>query len=104
MNLSHLNIEERKEFLMKHLRTGKMMSATWEAKAGVTTRTVKLFAERAFASGNRSYVQPNAVAHKPEYLSVVDMEKFNSGSEFPWVNLNVLTIKELRVGGVKYEF
>lgn len=104
-NLSHLNITERKEFLMKHLRTGKMMSATWStAKSGLTTRTVKLFAERAFSSGDRRYVQPNAVAHKPEYLSVVDMEKFNSGSQYPWVNLNVLTIKELRVGSNKYEF
>ena len=103
MNLSHLNIAERKEFLMKHLRTGQVMSATWEAKAGVTTRTVKLFAERAFASGDRRFVQPPSNT-KEQYLNVVDMAKFNSEIEYPWVTLNLGKLKTIKYGNKNYNF
>lgn len=104
MNLSHLNITERKEFLIKHLRTGKMMSATWStASKGLTTRTVKLFAERAFASGDRRIVQP-AANTKENMLNVVDMGKFNSDVEYPWSTINLETIKQLKCGGQNYEF
>lgn len=104
MNLSHLNIAERKEFLMKHLRTGKMMSATWEtASKGLTTRTVKLFAERAFASGDRRFVNPPSNT-KENMVNLIDMAKFNSEAEYPWVTLTLDKLKELKVGGTKYEF
>ena len=96
-NLNHLNIAERREFLMKHLRTGKMLSATWEtAKSGITTRTVKLFAERAFASGDRRFVNPPSNTNE-NMVNLVDMAKFNSEVEYPWATLTLDKLKELRV-------
>lgn len=103
MNLSHLNVQERKAFLLKQLKTGQVMSCTWETKAGITTRTVKLFAERAFASGDKRFVQPPSNT-KEQYLNVVDMGKFNSEVEYPWSTINLETIKELKCGGNRYEF
>ena len=104
MNLSHLNITERKEFLMKHLRTGQVMSATWEtAKSGLTKRNICLWREKAFVSGDRRFVQPPS--NKNEHmLNIVDLEKFDLGVEYPWSTINLETIKELKCGGKLYVF
>ncbi len=105
MNLSNLSLSERKAWMLKHLDKGSFMSVTWNtAKSGLTTRNVKKWVESAFVSGDRSIVQHNPVSHKPEYITVTDMAKLAKGEQYCWSNINLLTLKQVKVGGISYEF
>jgi hypothetical protein len=105
MNLSHLSQSERKAWLLSNLEKGVFASITWNtAKSGLTTRRVKHWIENALVSGDRKLVMPNAVAHKPEYVTVVDMEKYNNDHAFPWANVNVNTLVSVTVNKKEYTF
>lgn len=105
MNLTHLSQQERRHWLLEQLSKGSFASVTWSTKSsGLTTRTVKQWIEAALASGDKNLVNPNVVAHKPQFVSVTDMEKFRAGDKFPWSNINVDTLVSVKVGGKEYYF
>ena len=105
MNYSHLSIQQRKELLLSHLKTGQQASCTWEtAKSGITTRSIRLWAEQALASRDRRIVQPPA-NKKEDVLMVVDMDKYRDSSiQYPWATISLGKLKSFSAGGKKYEF
>lgn len=97
--LNTMTIPQRKEFLTSELKSGRIASITWETKSsGETTRNVKLWIEAALASGDRKIVQPRANPRE-DVMMCVDMDKYNSGVDYPWVTIDLNTLKEVKVNG-----
>jgi hypothetical protein len=103
IDCSRYTFEQRKAELIGLLKSGRYAEVTWStAKSGLTSRTVKLWENKAFVSGTKDIVQGNAVAHKPQYVSCVDKAK--EGSSYPWVNVDINTLAEVRANGKVYKF
>lgn len=77
---------------------GQYFSVTFRKKDGTIREMVaKQWTEKALTYGSGD-VQPNPVAHKPEYYTAVCMEKD------VFRNINLDTLVKAKVGGVEYEF
>lgn len=103
-NMSHLNQQERRHWIIEQLSKGSFVSVTWStAKSGLTTRTVKQWIEAALASGDKRIIQPPANT-KENMVNVVDMAKYQDGQNYPWCTITVDTLVSVKVGGKEYYF
>lgn len=95
-SLANLNTQQRREILESYLKSGKIARVRWStAKSGLTERSVKLWAEKILTSGDRTKVQYNPAAHKPEMFTVADLSKEGGMN---WSNINLNTVEYIKMG------
>ena len=98
-NMKSLSVLEKREILTNILSKGKFANVKWVSKKnGDESRSVKMFIERLFTSGDKNDVQANPVAHKTNLFSCVD------ATNYKWVNINLETLKEIKCGDNHYVF
>lgn len=104
MNCRNMSIQQRKALLLSEFKSGKMANVIWgTAKSGATSRNIKLWVEAALASGDRKIVQP-AANKREDHLNVVDMVKYQAEVQYPWVTIDLNTLKSVKIGNKLYQF
>lgn len=97
MNLSEMNIQQKRELLTSVLSKGHFAKVKWVKKDGsVAERVIKLFMEKLFTSGDRNDVQANPAAHVSKIFTAVDAQKES------WVNIDVTNLLEVKSGSTIY--
>jgi hypothetical protein len=82
---------------------GKYFYVEFEKKDHtIREATCKRFEHSAFTDGHASLAQANPASHKPELFTAVDQGK--KDDKYPWININLNTLRKVKCGGVEYEF
>jgi len=98
MNLSDMNIQEKRELLTSVLGKGKFAHVKWVKKDGsIAERVIKLWMEKLFTSGDKNDVQDNPAAHVNKIFTAVDAQKES------WVNIDVTNLLEVKSGSIVYK-
>jgi len=95
--LSTMSVQQKRELLTSVLAKGKFAKVKWVKKDGsIAERTIKLFMEKLFTSGDRNNVQDNPAAHVNKIFTAVDAQKET------WCNIDVTNLLEVKSGATIY--